>query len=64
MSNPALLKTLVWKKAVVVYKPKKTSAKVLKAKTPITLPKILKKIPAKAPIKAVVVKEVKEVVIY
>jgi hypothetical protein len=48
----------------VVYKAKKTSAKVLKAKAPITLPKTLKKTPIKALKKAVVVEEVKEVVIY
>ena len=64
MLNLALPKTLVQKKAVVVYKPKKTSTKVLKAKTPITLPKTPKKTSIKAPAKAVVVEKVKEVVIY
>jgi hypothetical protein len=37
---------------------------VLKAKVPIVLSKLLKKALTKAPKKAVVVKEVKEVVIY
>jgi hypothetical protein len=63
MSNLAPPKTSTQKKALVVYKAKKTSAKVPKAKAPIILPKILKKTPAKAPIKAIVVKEVEEVVI-
>jgi hypothetical protein len=47
----------------VVYKAKKTSTKVPKAKAPITLPKTPTKTPTKEPKKAVVVKEVKEVVI-
>jgi hypothetical protein len=47
----------------VVYKAKKTSAKVPKAKASITLPKKPKKTPIKAPKKAVVVEEVEEVVI-
>jgi hypothetical protein len=47
----------------VVYKAKKTSAKVPKAKASITLLKTPKKTPVKAPKKAVVVKEVEEVVI-
>jgi hypothetical protein len=64
MSNPALLKTLAKKKQLVVCKAKKTSAKVPKVKEPIVLPKTLKKTPAKAPKKVVVVKEVKEVVIH
>jgi hypothetical protein len=63
MSNLAPPKTPSQKKAPVVYKAKKTSAKVLKAKAPIVLPKTLKKTPAKAPIKAIVVEEVEEVVI-
>jgi hypothetical protein len=42
----------------VVYKAKKTRAKVLKVKVPITLLKTLKKAPLKAPKKVVVVKEV------
>jgi hypothetical protein len=37
---------------------------VPKAKTPITLPKTLKKTPTKALAKAVVIEEVKEVVIH
>jgi hypothetical protein len=48
----------------MVYKAKKTSVKVPKAKALITLPKTLKKTPIKAPKKAVVVEEVKEVIIY
>jgi hypothetical protein len=47
----------------MVYKAKKTGAKVLKAKAPIALSKSLKKGPTKAPKKAVVVKEVKGIVI-
>jgi hypothetical protein len=48
----------------VVYKAKKTSARVPKAKAPIVLPKTLNKTLIKALKKAVVVEEVKEVVIY
>jgi hypothetical protein len=47
----------------MVYKAKKTGAKVPKAKAPITLSKSPKKGPTKAPEKAVVVEEVKGVVI-
>jgi hypothetical protein len=63
MSNPAPPKTLAEKKQPVVHKAKKTSAKVPKAKASVTLPKTLKKTPAKAPKKAVVVEGVEEVVI-
>ena len=62
--NPALLKTLVKKKALVVYKAKKTSIKVLKAKAPIIAFEEPSKTPAKSPKKAVVIEEVKEIVIY
>ena len=47
----------------MVYKAKKTSARVPKAKAPIALPKTPKKTPIKALKKAVVVEEVEEVVI-
>jgi hypothetical protein len=63
MSNPAPPKTLIQKKALVVHKAKKTSAKVPKARAPVILPKTPKKTPAKAPTKAVVVEEAEEVVI-
>ena len=63
MLNPAPPKTPTKKKQPVVYKAKKTGAKVPKAKAPIVLPKTPKKTPAKAPTKAVVVEQVKEVVI-
>jgi hypothetical protein len=62
-SNPAPPKTPAKKKQLVVYKAKKTGAKVPKAKASITLPKTPKKTPIKAPKKAVVVEEVEEVVI-
>jgi hypothetical protein len=61
--NLALLKTLAKKKTLVVYSAKKASIKVLKAKEPITASKEPSKTPIKLPKKAVVVKEVKEVVI-
>jgi hypothetical protein len=63
-SNPAPPKSLTKKKQPVVHKTKKTRAKVPKAKAPISLSKSPKKGPAKAPEKAVVVEEVKGVVIY
>jgi hypothetical protein len=63
ISNLAPPKSLIKKKQPVVYKVKKTGAKVLKAKAPIALSKLPKKGPTKAPKKAVVVKEVKGVVI-
>jgi hypothetical protein len=63
MSNPAPPKTLVKKKALIVYKAKKTSAKVPKAKVSIITSKEPSKTSIKSPKKAVVVKEVKEVVI-
>jgi hypothetical protein len=61
--NPAPPKSLIKKKQPVVYKAKKTRAKVLKAKAPIALSKSPKKGLTKALKKAVVVKEVKGVVI-
>jgi hypothetical protein len=64
MLNLALLKPLIKKKQLIIYKAKKTRAKVPKAKASITLSKSLKRAPAKAFKKAVIVKEVKEVVIY
>ena len=48
----------------MVYKAKETGVKVPKAKAPIALSKTLKKTPAKALTKAIIVEEVKEVVIY
>jgi hypothetical protein len=63
MLNPAPPKSPIKKKQLVVYKAKKTGAKVPKAKAPIVLSKSPKKAPTKAPEKAVVVEEVKEVVI-
>jgi crotonobetainyl-CoA:carnitine CoA-transferase CaiB-like acyl-CoA transferase len=62
-SNPAPPKSPTKKKQLIVYKAKKTRAKVPKAKTPIVLSKSPKKAPTKAPKKAVVVEEVEEVVI-
>jgi hypothetical protein len=62
--NLALLKTLVKKKTLIVYNVKKASVKVLKAKEPIIAFKEPFRTPAKLPKKVVVVKEVKEVVIY
>ena len=62
-SNPALPKTPVRKKGPVVHKAKKTGAKVPKAKAHVTTSKEPPKTPAKSPEKAVVVKEVEEVVI-
>jgi hypothetical protein len=61
--NPAPPKTLAKKKRPIVYKAKKTSAKVPKAKAPIITSKESSKTPAKSPKKAVVVEEVEEVVI-
>jgi hypothetical protein len=63
MLNPAPPKSLIKKKQLIIYKAKKTRAKVPKAKAPIALSKSPKKAPTKAPKKAVVVKEVKKVVI-
>ena len=63
MLNPALPKTPPQKKQPVVYKAKKTSAKMPKAKAPIRASKEPSKTPAKSPKKVVVVEEVKEVVI-
>jgi type VI protein secretion system component VasA len=63
ISNPAPPKSPTKKKQPVVYKAKKTRAKVPKAKAPIALSKSPKKGPTKAPKKAVVVEEVKGVVI-
>jgi hypothetical protein len=64
MLNPALPKTLAKKKTLVVYSAKKASIKVLKAKEPITASKEPSRTPTKSPKKAVVVEEVKKVVIY
>jgi hypothetical protein len=61
--NLAPLKTLVKEKALIVYKAKKASIKVLKAKVLITAFKEPFKTLAKLPKKAVVVKEVKKVII-
>jgi hypothetical protein len=63
ISNPAPPKSPTKKKQPVVYKAKKTRAKVPKAKAPIALSKSPKKGPTKASKKAVVVEEVKGVVI-
>jgi hypothetical protein len=63
MSNLALPKTPAKKKQPVVHKTKKTSAKILKAKAPVITSKEALETPAKSPKKAVVVEEVKEVVI-
>jgi hypothetical protein len=61
--NPAPPKSLTKKKQPVVYKAKKTGAKVPKANASIALSKSPKKGAIKLPKKAVVVKEVKGVVI-
>jgi dsDNA-specific endonuclease/ATPase MutS2 len=63
-SNPAPPKTPAKKKQLIVHKAKKTSAKVPKAKAPITTSKEPSKTPARSPEKAVVIKEVEEIVIY
>ena len=63
MSNPAPPKTLAKKKHPIVYKAKKTGAKVPKAKAPVITSKESSKTRAKSPEKAVVVEEVKGVVI-
>ena len=62
-SNPAPPKTPAKKKHPIVYKAKKTGAKVPKAKAPVIASKESSKTRAKSPEKAVVVKEVEEVVI-
>jgi hypothetical protein len=62
-SNPAPPKTPTKKKQPIVYKAKKTGAKVPKAKAPVIASKEPSKTPAKSPKKAVVVEEVEEVVI-
>jgi hypothetical protein len=58
-----LLKTLPQKKQPVVYKAKKTSTKIPKAKAPIRASKEPSKTSAKSLKKAVVVEEVEEVAI-
>jgi hypothetical protein len=63
MSNLALPKTPAKKKQPVVHKTKKTGAKMLKAKAPVITSKEAPETPVKSPEKAVVVEEVKEVVI-
>ena len=52
-SNPAPPKTPAKKKQPIVYKAKKTGAKVPKAKAPVTASKEPSKAPAKSPKKAV-----------
>ena len=61
MLNPAPPKTPAKKKHPIVYKAKKTSAKVPKAKAPVIISKESSKTPVKSPEKAVVVEEVEEV---
>jgi hypothetical protein len=62
--NPALLKTLLKKKLLIVYKAKKARVKVLKVKVYIIAFKEPFKTLAKLLKKAVVIKKVKKVVIY
>jgi hypothetical protein len=64
IANLALLKTPTKKKQLVVCKVKITSAKVPKARAPIIPSKKPPKTHAKSPKKVVVVKEVKDVIIY
>jgi hypothetical protein len=61
--NPAPPKAPTKKKQPIVYKAKKTGAKMPKAKVPVIASKEPFKAPAKSPKKAVVVEEVEEVVI-
>jgi hypothetical protein len=62
--NLALLKLLIKKKQLIIYKIKKTKTKILKVKAFITLFKLFKNGLIKAFKKVIIVKKVKRVIIY